>query len=47
MDNPEKLATYGKQDEENQSKNTNTNNINKTSALLQIKGGKDEPNKHK
>ena len=22
MDNPEKLATYGKQDEENQSKNT-------------------------
>jgi hypothetical protein len=26
---------------------TNTNNINKTSALLQTIGGKDEPNKHK
>jgi hypothetical protein len=25
---------------------TNTNNINKTSALLQTTGGKDEPNKH-
>jgi hypothetical protein len=26
---------------------TNTNNINKTSALLQTTGGKDKPNKHK
>jgi hypothetical protein len=26
---------------------TNTNNVNKTSALLQTTGGKDEPNKHK
>jgi hypothetical protein len=26
---------------------TNTNNINKTSVLLQTTGGKDEPNKHK
>jgi hypothetical protein len=26
---------------------TNTYNVNKTSALLQTTGGKDEPNKHK
>jgi hypothetical protein len=26
---------------------TNTNNINKSSALLQTTGGKDKPNKHK
>ena len=26
---------------------TNTNNVNKTWALLQTTGGKDEPNKHK
>jgi hypothetical protein len=26
---------------------TNTNNVNKTSALLQTTRGKDEPNKHK
>jgi hypothetical protein len=26
---------------------TNTNNVNKTSALLQTTGGQDEPNKHK
>ena len=26
---------------------TNTNNVNKTGALLQTTGGKDEPNKHK
>jgi hypothetical protein len=26
---------------------TNINNVNKTSALLQTTGGKDEPNKHK
>jgi hypothetical protein len=47
MDNPEKLATYGTQDEEKQKHNTifigyhyahtntNTSNINKTCALLQ------------
>ena len=51
----EKLATYGTQDEEKQNKNnticvghhytqTNTNNVNKTWALLQTTGGKDEPN---
>jgi hypothetical protein len=52
MDNPEKLATYGTQDEEKQKHNTiyvghhyaqtNTNNVNKTCALLQTTGGKDE-----
>jgi hypothetical protein len=53
MDNPEKLATYGSQDEEKQNRNTtqycvghhytqaNTNNVNKTFALLQPTGGKD------
>jgi hypothetical protein len=35
MDNPEKLATYGRQDEDKQNKNTslwqtNTNSANKT-----------------
>ena len=55
MDNPEKLATYGTQDEEKQNKNnticvghryvlTNTNNVNKTRALLQTTRGKNEPN---
>ena len=54
MDNPEKLATYGTQDEEKQTKNTtnmcwtplcaNTHNVNKTWAHLQTTGGKDEPN---
>jgi hypothetical protein len=80
MDNPEKLATYGTQGEEKQSKTTtqyvldttihktyvmtkkyktktqqnmywtplykknNTNNVNKTGALLQPTGGKNEPN---
>ena len=55
MDNPEKLETYGTQDEEKQNKNTtqnaghhytltNTNNINKTWALLQTTWEKDEPN---
>jgi hypothetical protein len=45
MENPEKLATLGTQDEEKQSKSTthvfrhhhtqtNTNNVNKTIALL-------------
>ena len=56
MDNPEKLPTQGTQDEEKQNKkhNTicvgdhsmqqNTNKVNKTLALLQTTGGKDEPN---
>jgi len=55
MDNPEKLATLGTQDidKQNQKHNTicvrhnctqtNTNNVNKTRALLQTTGGKDEP----
>ena len=54
MDNPEKLATLGTQDidKQNQKHNTicvrhnctqtNTNNVNKTRALLQTTGGKDE-----
>jgi hypothetical protein len=54
MDNPEKLATYGTQDEGGKtqktntmcvghhSTQTNTNNVNKTWTLLQITGGKDE-----
>ena len=56
MDNPEKLATYGTQHEEKQNKihsticvgnrymQTNTKNVNKTRALLQTTGDKDEPN---
>ena len=56
MDNLEKLATLDTQDEDKQKKkhNTicvghhytqaNTNNVNKTCALLQTTGGKDEPN---
>ena len=54
MDNPETLATQVTQDEEKQKHNTiyvdhycmqtNTNNINKTWALLETTGGKD---KHK
>ena len=54
MDNPEKLATQGIQDEDKQHKNTtqyvlynvqtNTNNVNMTCALLQTTGGKDGPN---
>ena len=54
MDNPEKLATQGIQDEDKQNKNTtqyvlnnvqtNTNNVNKTCALLQTTGGKDGRN---
>ena len=48
MDNPEKLATQGTQGTEKQTKNTtqyvfdnqykrtNTNNVNKTSAFLQL-----------
>ena len=57
INNPEKLATYGTQDEEKNTKKlhnmcwttlygnkrTNTNNVNKTWALLQTTGGKDEP----
>ena len=55
MNNPEKLATYGEQDEEKQNKNTTQyvldtiickqrNNVNKTWAFLQTTGGKDESN---
>jgi hypothetical protein len=54
MDNPEKLATLGIQLQDTgrrQTKQkthhyaqTNTNNINKTWALLQTTGGRDEPN---
>ena len=54
MDNPEKLARQGTQDEEKQNNNTmcvgqyyqqtNTNNVIKRKALLQTIGGKDEPN---
>ena len=53
MDNPEKLARQGTQDEEKQNYNTmcvgqyyqqtNTNNVIKTWALLQTIGGKDKP----
>ena len=53
MHNPEKLAAYVTQDEDKQNKNTvqyvldttmrkNTNNVNKTWALLQTTAGKDE-----
>ena len=50
MDNPEKLATLGTQDEDKQNKKThhymqtNTNNVNKIWAHLQTTGGRDEPN---
>ena len=52
MDNPEKLATKGTQDEDKHNTicivhhcvQKNTNNINKTLALLQTTGGKAEPN---
>ena len=52
MNNPEKLATKGTQDDDKQVKHnticgghhygqTNTHNVNKTCALLQTTGGKD------
>jgi hypothetical protein len=55
MENPEKLAPWCTQGKDKQNKNTtqyvldittqaNTNNVNKTSTLLQTTGGKDEPN---
>ena len=54
MDNPETLATQVTQDEGKQKHSTiyvdhycmqtNTNSINKTWALLETTGGKDEPN---
>ena len=52
MDNTKKLTTQGKQYEEKHNTiyvghhyaQTNTNNVNKTRALLQTTGGKDEPN---
>ena len=50
-DNPDKLATLGTQDEEKHNticvghhyEQINTNNVNKTFALLQTTGCKDEP----
>ena len=52
MDNSEKLATIHTQDVVKKNTicvghhytQTNTNNVNKTRALLQTTGGKDEPN---
>jgi hypothetical protein len=54
MDNPEKLATYGTQDEEKQKHSTicvrhhytqtNTNKVDKTCAFLQTTEGKEELN---
>ena len=52
MDNPEKLATSGTQNEEKHNTlcvvhhyaQANTTNVNKTCAFLQTTGGKHEPN---
>ena len=56
MDNPDKLATLGKEDEDKQNKEynticvghhntqTNTNNVNRTWTPLQTIGGRDEQN---
>jgi hypothetical protein len=56
MDNPENMATLSTRDEKTTEKKqdticvghpyaqTNTNNLNKTRALLQTTGGKYEPN---
>jgi hypothetical protein len=54
MNNPEKLAVYDTRDEDKQKHNmgqvwlhyaqVNTNNVNKTLALLQTTGGKEGPN---
>jgi hypothetical protein len=45
MDNPEKRATYGAQDEDKQNKNTtHTYNVNNTWAILQTTRGKDDSN---
>ena len=52
MDNPEKLATSGTQNEEKHNTlcvvhhygQTSTTNVNKTCAFLQTTGGNDEPN---
>ena len=49
MDNPEKLAAQGTQDQEKHNTicdgkhyaQTNTNNVNKTRAPIQTTGGKD------
>jgi hypothetical protein len=52
MDNPKKLATQGTEYKEKHNTicvghhyaQANTNNVNKTWALLQITAGEDEPN---
>ena len=51
MDNPEKLAIQRTQDEDKQNKNTTplytqtkTHNVNRTQALLQTTGNREEPN---
>ena len=55
MENPDKLATLGTQDDKTNQKHnticvghhyaqTDTNNVNKTCALQQTTGCKDEPN---
>jgi hypothetical protein len=43
MDNPEELGTLSTQDKHHYAQ-ANTNNINKTWALLQTTGSKDESN---
>ena len=44
MNNPEELITLGTQDTRQRHTKQNTNNVNKTCALLQTTGSKDEPN---
>jgi hypothetical protein len=44
MNNPEELITLGTQDTRQRQTKQNTNNVNKTCALLQTTGSKDEPN---
>ena len=45
MDNPEKLATQGTQDEDKQNKNTTQDRLYTTTRKqTQATGGKDEPN---
>ena len=44
MNNPEELITLGTQDTRQRQTKQNTNNVNKTCALLQTTGGEDEQN---